>query len=185
MLRTRVPLAGSVTVLGAAALGYVTAGSDGGVVAGVAVALGIGVIAGLAWTVGALVGRPDRTRPLPILAGGLVIAGWAAVPVSVLELSVPVWAYVGVISLVGILLGVRGDSPVGGLWHGTIAGGTGGVLMVYVAVYESFTTHPEMDGIVLIAGVFAPLAFAVVGGLGGVIGGVASLARSVPDGEVN
>ena len=173
MLRTTAPLAGTLAVLAGATLGYATAGADGGVTAAVAVALGIGAVAGLAWAVDATVGRPDRTKGSSILAGGLVIAGWTVVPTSVLGATLPtlpLWAYVAGVALVGVFLGVTCDSPVGGLWHGLLAGGAGGVLFVYVAIYESFTMQPELDGIVLIAGLFAPLSFSLAGGLGGAVG---------------
>lgn len=165
-----VPIAGMLAVLAAGALGYATGGADGGAVAAIAVALGLGGVAGLAWTADAVVGSPSRTRVASILAGGLAVVGWAVAPTSVLDASVPLWAYVGGISLVGLLVGVTCDSPVCGLWHGLLAGGTGGVLFVYVAIYESFTMQPELDAIVLIAGVFAPLAFALAAGFGGAVG---------------
>jgi hypothetical protein len=159
-----------LAVLAGGALGYATAGADGGITAAVAVALGIGAVAGLAWAIDATVGRPSRTRSFSILAAGLVIAGWTVVPTTILGPILPIWAYVGGIALVGVLLGVTCESPVGGLWHGLLAGGAGGVLTVYLAIYESFTMQPELDGIVLIAGLFAPLAFSVAGGLGGAVG---------------
>lgn len=172
MRRTVTPIAGMLAVLAAGALGYATGGADGGAVAAVAVALGLGTVAGLAWVADALVGHPNRTRATPVLVGGLAVVGWAVVPTAVTDASVtiPAWMIVGGVSLVGVLVGVTCDSPVDGLWHGLLAGGAGGVLFVYVAIYESFTMQPELDGIVLIAGVFAPLASALVGGLGGAVG---------------
>lgn len=172
MLRTTVPLAGLLAVLAAAALGYATAGADGGATAAVAVALGLGAVAGLAWVIDATVGRPTRTRTTATLAAGVAIAGWTVVSTSSLGPALPMWAYVGAVSLVGVLLGVTCESPLDGLWHGVLAGGTGGVLTAYVAIYESFTMHPEMDGIVLIAGLFAPLLFSLASGLGGMAGSV-------------
>jgi hypothetical protein len=62
------------------------------------------------------------------------------------------------------------ESAASGLWHGTLAGGAGGVLTVYFTIYESFTMRPELDGIVLIGGVVAPLVLGVAGGLGGAVG---------------
>lgn len=170
MLRTKVLLAGLLALLAGATLGYATGSADGGITAAVAVALGLGVLAGLARAVSATVGRPTRTRTAATLAGGLGIAGWTVVSTLVLQPGLPLWVYVGVVSLVGVLLGVACESPVSGLWHGTLAGGVGGVLTVYLAIYESFTMRPEMGGIVLIAGVLAPLAFALAGGLGGAVG---------------
>lgn len=179
MLRTTTPrsdtlvaLACVLAVLAAGALGYATGGTDGGVVAAVALALGLGAVAGLAWAVETLVGSPSRTRAAAVLAGGLAVVGWLVVPTAVAgpDSGVPVWATVAGVSLVGVLVGATSDSAVGGLWHGLLAGGTGGVLFVYVAIYESFTMQPELDGIVLIAGTFAPLALALAGGVGGAIG---------------
>lgn len=169
---TLATLAWVLAVLAAGALGYATGGADGGAVAAVALALGLGGVTGLAWVADALVGRPDRTREVPILAGGFVVVGWVLVPAAVADASatVPLWATVGGVALVGVFVGVTCDTPRDGLWHGLLAGGSGGVLFVYVAVYESFAMRPELDGIVLIAGVFAPLAFALAGGLGGAVG---------------
>jgi hypothetical protein len=163
-----------LSVLVAGALGYATGGPDGGAVAAIALALGVGAVAGVAWTADALVGRLSRTRVTPILAGGLAVVGWVVVPTAVIgsdaSASIPLWATVGGVWLVGVFVGVTCDSPLDGLWYGLLAGGTGGVLFVYVAIYESFTMRPELEGIVLIAGVFAPLALALVGGFGGAVG---------------
>lgn len=161
-----------LAVLAAGALGYATGGADAGAVSTIALALGLGAVAGLAWTADAVVGRPSQTRTARILAGGVAVAGWLVVPTVVTDPSVgvPLWVTIGGVALVGVLVGATCGSSVGGLWHGLLTGGMGGVLFVYVAIYESFTMQPELDGIVLIAGVFAPLALALVGGFGGAIG---------------
>jgi hypothetical protein len=158
--------------LATGALGYATGGADGGAIGTIAFALGVGIVAGLLWIVGATVGRPARTRIRPATAGAIAVAGWAVVGASVLDPGPPVWTYFAAASLVGVPLGTTAESPESGLWHGVLACGTGGVLTVYLSIYESFTMRPELGGIVLIGGVVAPLALGITGGLGGAVGAV-------------
>lgn len=172
MLRTDLLVASWLIVLAGGVLGYATAGFDGVATAVIAVALGLGLVAGLAWAVGASVGRPSRPRFRLALAGAVAIAGWTVASVSISDPAVPFWVYAGGVAVVAVLHGVAYDSLASGLWHGVLAGGTGGVLTVFVAVYESFTMQPELTAIVLIAGIVAPLAFALAGGLGGAVGSV-------------
>jgi hypothetical protein len=164
------PVACLVGDLAAGALGYATGGADGGAIGAIAFALGVGMVAGLLWVVGATVGRPVRTRILPAIAGAIAVAGWTLVGASLLEPGAPVWTYFAAASLVGVSLGATGESSRSGLWHGILACGSGGVLTVYLSIYESFTMQPELGGIVLVGGVVAPLAFGIAGGFGGAVG---------------
>lgn len=154
----------------AGTLGYVTGGLDGSLIGGIAFALGLGVVGGLLWAVGATVGRPARTQIWPVTVGAITVAGWTVVGTSVLEPSAPVWTYFVAASLIGVPLGTACESARSGLWHGVLAGGFGGVLTVYLSIYESFTMRPELWGIVIIGAVVAPLAFGMAGGLGSVVG---------------
>lgn len=160
-------MAGDLT---AGALGYATGGLDGGAIGAIAFTLGLGVVVGLLLAVGTTVGGPDDILVRPAVGGAVAVAGWAILGASVLEPGAPTWTYLVAASLVGTSLGTACESPAGGLWHGTLAGGAGGVLTVYLAIYESFTVRPELWGIVVIGSVVAPLAFGVAGGLGGAVG---------------
>lgn len=159
--------------LAAGALGYATGGVDGGVVAAIAFALALAVVGGLLLAVGLSVGIPGRIGVRRTAAGAVAVAGWSVLSMSVLELTLPLWAFYGAVALAGVLLGVTCESPTGGLWHGVLACGTGGVLTVYRAIYGAFTIRPELDGFVVLLAVVVPLAFGVAGGLGGGLGGVA------------
>ena len=162
--------------LAAIALGYATGGVHGGAVAALAFSLAVGVVFGLLWAVNRLVGRPNRTDWWPVAVGAVCVVGLFALGSNtVLAGFVSVWAYLGGVTLLGSGVGAAtGDDPASGLWHGACAGGVGGVLAVYVAIYESFTMQPQLDGIVLIAAAVAPLAFGVLGGVGGAAGSVAA-----------
>ncbi|WP_135824743.1 hypothetical protein [Halorussus ruber] len=156
--------------LAAGLLGYATGGPDGGAIGAIAFALGLGVVGGLLLAVGTTVGGPDDILVRPAVGGAVAVAGWAILGASVLEPGAPMWTYLVAAALVGVALGTACESAAGGLWHGTLAGGAGGVLTVYLAIYESFTMRPELGGIVLLGGVVAPLALGVAGGLGGAVG---------------
>jgi hypothetical protein len=172
-LQNRTPRFLVACVLGdvaAGALGYATGGADGGAIGAIAFALGVGMVAGLLWVVGATVGRPARTRIRPVTAGAIAVAGWTLFGASVLDSGPPMWTYVAAASLVGVPLGTTAESPRSGLWHGLLACGSGGVLTVYLSIYESFTMRPELTGIVIIGGLLAPLALGVAGGLGSAVG---------------
>lgn len=170
------PAAGLGGSLAAIVLGYATGGVRGGAVAALAFALAVGVVFGLLWVVNHLVGRPERTDWWPVALGAICAVGLFALGSNtVLARFLSVWAYLGGATLVGAGVGAAtGDDPGSGLWHGALAGGLGGVGVVYVAIYESFTMQPQLDGIVLIAAVVAPLAFGVLGGVGGAAGSVAA-----------
>ena len=171
-------LGGSVAATG---LGYATGGVHGGAVAALAFSLAVGVALGLLWAVNLLAGRPDRTDWWPVAVGAICVVGLFALGSNtVLARFVSVWTYVGGVTVLGCGVGsATGDDPENGLWHGTCAGSVGGVGVVYVAIYESFTMQPQLDGIVLIAAVVAPLAFGALGGVGGVAGSVAAAAIRV------
>lgn len=159
--------------LAAGALGFATGGVDGGAIAAIAFALAIAAAAGLLLAVGLSVGTPARTNGRTAAVGAVVVAGWAALAVSVLSPGLPLWALFGAVSLVGVLLGVACESPTGGLWHGALAASAGGVLTVYQSVYASFTMRPELGGFVVLAAVVVPLAFGVAGAIGGGLGALA------------
>lgn len=159
--------------LAAGALGYATGGADGGAIAAIAFALALGVVGGLLLAVGLSTGTPARTSARLATGGAVAVIGWAVLSTSVLEPSPPLWVLYGVVSSVGVLLGVACESPVDGLWHGTLACGAGGVLTVYPSVHSSFTMRPELGGMVVILAVVVPLSFGVAGGLGGGLGGLA------------
>lgn len=160
--------------LAAGALGYATGGADGGAIAAIAFALAVGAVGGLLSAVGAAVGRPARTSVRSGVGGAVAVAGWTVLGASVPEPALPLWVLYGVVALVGVLLGATCESPTSGLWHGVAACGAGGVLTVYLSVYESFTMRPELGGFVVIAAVVAPLTFGVAGGVGSGVGALAS-----------
>lgn len=184
MSRTTVWLAGLVVGLAAGVLGFVTGGTDGGVVAVVAVGLASAIVFGLVRVVEALVDGPDRPQARAIVVGAVGLAGAVALSVSVLDLPVPVWAYLLGALLVGVVLGVTAGEPETGLWRATVAGGTGGALTVYLSIYESFTMQPELDGIVVLTGVVAPLALGLACGLGGAVGGLSRRSGVFPTEEI-
>jgi uncharacterized membrane protein len=156
--------------LAAAALGYATGGADGGAIGAIAFALGVGIVAGLLLVVGVTVGRPAQTRIRPVTAGAIAVAGWTVIGVSVLDSGPPGWTYVAAASLVGVSLGTTAESPQSGLWHGLLTCGSGGVLTVYLSIYESFTMRPELTGIVILGSFLVPLALGIAGGLGSAVG---------------
>ena len=154
----------------AGALGYATGGADGGAIGAIAFALGVGIVAGLLLAVSVTVGRPARTRIRPVTAGAIAVAGWTVIGVSVLDSTPPMWTYLAAASLVGVPLGTTAESARSGLRHGLLACGSGGVLTVYLSIYESFTMRPELTGIVILSGLLAPLALGIAGGLGSAVG---------------
>jgi hypothetical protein len=163
--------AGLVGLLAAAGLGCATAGPDGGAIAALAFGLAAAVVFGLLWTVDAAVGRPDRTafRSVAVAACSFALL-FVLASASPLAGRVPLAGYLGAGALVGAGVGATAGSPASGLWHGTYGGGVGGLLVVYVAIYESFTMRPALGGVVAIAGVLAPAALCLLGGLGGAVG---------------
>jgi len=163
--------AGLVGLLAAGGLGYATAGLDGGAIAALAFGLGAAVVFGLLWAVDAAVGKPGRTSFGPVAVAACTFAGlFVLASSSPLAGRVPLAGYLGAGALVGAGVGATAASPASGLWHGTYGGGVGGLLVVYVAIYESFTIRPALGGVVAIAGVLAPAALGLLGGLGGAVG---------------
>lgn len=160
--------------LAAGTLGYAIGGPDGGVIAGIAFALALGAVGGLLLAIGLTVAEPPgRTRVRPAVGGAVAAFGWSVLAVSVLDPSLPLWGLYGGVALVGLAVGIASESATGGLWHGALACGAGGVLTVYPSVYESFTMQPELGAFVLLAAVAAPLVFGVAGGVGGGLGALA------------
>ena len=166
-------LGGSFAATG---LGYATGGVHGGAVAALAFSLAVGVVFGLLWVVGRIAGRPDRTDWWPVALGAICTVGvFALGSGTALAQFVSVWAYLGGVTLLGVGVGAAAsDDPGSGLRHGALAGSVGGVLAVYVAIYESFTMQPQLDALVVIAAVVVPLAFGALGGAGGVAGALAA-----------
>ena len=159
-------------MLAAGGLGYATGDAYGGAIGVVAFALSVVVTFGLVRAIERCWGTPENTDPLAVGVGACAFAGWFVLASSVpLVESVTGWGYLAVVFLLGVALGARTDSAYDGCWHGAVAGGVGGTLLVFVAIYESFTMQPELDTLVVIAGVVAPLAFGVLGSLGATVGG--------------
>jgi len=163
--------AGLVGLLVAGGLGYATAGLDGGTIAALAFGLGAAVVFALLSAIDAAVGKPDRTAFRPVAVGACAFAGlFVLASSSPLADRVPLAGYLGAGALVGAGVGATTATPTSGLWHGTYGGGVGGLFVVYVAIYESFTMRPALGGLVTIAGVLAPAALGILGGLGGAVG---------------
>lgn len=164
--------AGAAGLVGAAGLGYATGGPDGGVIAALAFGVGAAVVLALLAAADAAVGKPESTAFRPVAVGACAFAAAFVLASSPpLAGSVSLRGYLAVALLVGGGVGASAASPASGLWHGTYAGGVGGLLVLYVAVYESFTIRPELGGVVAIAGVVAPAALGLLGGVGGAVGG--------------
>lgn len=72
----------------------------------------------------------------------------------------------------GVVIGfVSADDATTGLVHGILTGGVTALLLVFIAVQQSFSMRPALTGIVLIVLILGPPILGVIVGIGGAIGG--------------
>ncbi|WP_433626358.1 hypothetical protein [Halomicrococcus sp. NG-SE-24] len=158
---------------GAVGLGYAVGGVDGAATAGVAVALGVGIVVGFLLVASALGATVDDSAPWPAVPVAAVLLAALAAP-EYLPAADGLASFERLAAAFlagGLLLGVAGGDARRGLWFGIVAGGVAGVGYVFVAVHQSFATRPELWLFVLVASVVAPAVGSALAGAGGALGG--------------